>query len=178
MSGVYRMNRTQNSVGRINTRRVDAVKAKTDQLTFTQTNKVDAYLTQTAAQITAAVSGSSITQIRGNSWNFNITSLTLDSNKIQLVIKRTVGNEDSESILFIDTTGLLVINGAVAPDATKASLTYTGTTLTVVAAASVTAQLPAGDWKYGIQSISALGVVSEIYNGTFTITADTAKATE
>ena len=160
---------------------VDAVKVKTDQLTFTQTNKVDAYLTQTAAQITAAVSGSTITQIRGDTWNFDIPDLTLDSNKIQLAVKRTAGNADSESLVFIDTdTGLLYINGVLATVAqnAKASLSYTGTTLTVEVDADIVALLPVGDWKYGIQSVSAAGVVSEIYQGTFTITADIARATE
>ena len=138
----------------------------------------DRTLTQTATSITAAVSGSSITDIRGNSWDIDIASLTLDSNQIQFAIKKTVGNEDSEALLFVDTdTGLLIVNGAAATDATQASLTYTGTTLTIDVDAEITALLPVGDWKYGIQSITAGGVVSEIYGGTFAITADVAKAT-
>ena len=138
-------------------------------------------LTQTATSITAAVSGSSITDIRGNTWDIDVTSLTLDSNLIQFAIKRTPGNTDAQSLLFIDTdTGLLYINGASATVAqnAKASLTYTGTTLTIAVDADITALLPVGDWDYGIQSITAGGVVSEIYGGTFTITADIAKATE
>ena len=135
-------------------------------------------LTQSATSITAAVSGSSITDIRGNSWDIDVADLTLDANKIQFAIKKTVGNEDSEALLFVDTdTGLLIVNGAAATDATQASLTYTGTTLTIETDAEITALLPVGDWRYGIQSITAGGVVSEIYGGTFTITADISKAT-
>ena len=159
---------------------VDAVKVKTDQLTFTQTNKVDAYLTQTAAQITAAVSGSSITDIRGNTWDIDVASLTLDSNKIQFTIKRELGDTDAESLLLVDTTtGLLYINGVAATLAQNAdaSLSYTGTTLTIAVDASITALLPIGSWRYGIQSVTAAGVVSEPYGGTFVITADAVRAT-
>jgi hypothetical protein len=53
-----------------------------------------------------------------------------------------------------------------------------GTTLTVTVDASITAQLPTGNHHYGIQSVTAAGVVAESYGGTFTITADTVRATE
>ena len=136
-------------------------------------------LTMTATEITAAVSGSSITQIRGDSWDIDIADLTLDSNKIQFAIKRNSMQDDDDALLLIDTdTGLLRVNGAEATDATKASLSYTGTTLTVTVDPDITAALPYGTWDYGIQSIAAAGTVLEPYGGDFVITADIVKATE
>jgi len=58
----------------------------------------------------------------------------------------------------------------------KASLDYTGTTLTVVVDAVITAQLAPGAWSYGIQSLDGSGDVTESYGGTFTITADIVRA--
>ena len=136
-------------------------------------------LTQSATSITAAVSGSSITDIRGNSWDIDVADLTLDANKIQFAIKKTPGNADSEALLLVDTdTGLLVYNGATATDATKASLSYAGTTLTVTVDAEISALLAVGTWQYGIQQITAGGVVTEPYQGDFTISNDIVRATE
>jgi hypothetical protein len=189
---------------------IDAIKAKTDELTFTEANKVDANatvdaeavadaiepliptadniwsatsrtLTQTATEITSSISGSSITQVRGNTWSFGITGVTLDSNKQQFAIKRNASQPDADAILLIDSeTGLLRLNGAAATEAqqAKASLSYAGTTLTVTVDADIVAALPAGSFDYGIQSITAAGVVAEPYSGTFTITADIVRATE
>jgi len=140
---------------------------------------VDSVKTWTAANISSSVTSGAITQIRGNTWDFEIPDLTLDSNLIQLAIKETKLDADAQALLLIDTaTGLLYVNGAAASDATKASLSYVGTTLTVTVDASITAQLPTGNHHYGIQSVTAAGVVSESYGGTFTITADTVRATE
>jgi predicted DNA-binding ArsR family transcriptional regulator len=136
-------------------------------------------LTQSATEVTAAVSGSSITQIRGNSWSIEITGVTLDSNKQQFMLKKSSGSSDDNAVLFIDSeTGLLTVNGVTATDATKASLSYVGTTLTVTVDASITAQLPAETLDYGIQSVTAAGAVSELYSGDFVITADIVRATE
>jgi len=134
-------------------------------------------LTQSATSITAAVSGSSITDIRGNDWDIDVTSLTLDSNLIQFTIKRSYEDADAAALLMIDTdTGLLYLNGA-AGTAGDGSLSYAGTTLTIVTKASATAQLPPGTYVYGIQSITAAGAVAESYGGTFVITADRVRAT-
>jgi hypothetical protein len=140
---------------------------------------VDSVKTWTAANISASVTSGKITQIRGNTWDFEIPDLTLDSNLIQLAIKETKLDADAQALLLIDTaTGLLYVNGAPASDATKASLSYVGTTLTVTVDASITAQMSTGNHHYGIQSVTAAGVVAESYGGTFTITADTVRATE
>jgi hypothetical protein len=155
-----------------------AIKDKTDDLTFTVANKVDAYITWAAADISASITAGAISQIRGNDWDIDIEDLTLDSNLIQVVIKRSDTYSDAQALLFIDTdTGLITVNGAAATDAAQASLSYSGTTLTVAVGAAITALLPIGTWVYGIQSITAGGVVSEVYGGSFEITADKVWAT-
>jgi hypothetical protein len=134
-------------------------------------------LTQTATSITSSVSGSTITDVRGDSWDIDITDLTLDSNKQQFAIKRHAGDADSAALLLVDSdTGLLYINGA-AGTAGDASLSYAGTTLTLTVKPAATAQLPSGNHVYGIQSVTAAGVVNEAYGGTFTVQADVVKAT-
>jgi len=134
-------------------------------------------LTQSATSITSAVSGDSITDIRGNSWSIDVEDLTLDNNLIQFSIKYLKSEEDSKAILMIDTTtGLLYLNGA-AGTAGDGSLSYVGTTLTITVKASATAQLPCGNYYYGIQSISAANTVAESYGGLFVITEDVVRAT-
>jgi len=133
-------------------------------------------LTMTATEIASAVSGSNISAVRGNTWTLVIPDLTLDDNDIQFVLKVDKKHTDAKALLFIDKTGLLILDGNEATLA-DATLTYVGTTLTITIEASVTAQLPAGSFDYGIQSISAAGVVLEPYMGTLTVIADTARAT-
>lgn len=162
---------------------LDAIKGAgwTDEDLVAIKAAVDSVKTWTAANISASVTSGKITQIRGDTWDFEIPDLTLDGNLIQLAIKETKLEADAQALLLIDTaTGLLYVNGAEVgvEDQGKASLSYAGTTLTVKVDASITAQLPTGNHHYGIQSVTAAGVVSESYGGTFTITADTVRATE
>lgn len=134
-------------------------------------------LTQTATSITSSISGSTITDVRGDTWSIDITDLTLDSNKQQFAIKRHAGDADSAALLFVDSDdGLLYINGA-AGTAGDASLSYAGTTLTLTVKPAATATIPTGTHLYGIQSVTAAGVVNEAYGGTFTVQADVVKAT-
>lgn len=133
-------------------------------------------LTQTATSISAAVSGSTITDVRGDTWSIPITDLTLDANKQQFVVKRNVQDADTASLLFVDSaTGLIYINGA-AGTASDASLVYAGTTLTLTVKPGATAQLPVGTFHYGIQSVTAAGAVEEPYGGIFTISGDYVRA--
>lgn len=187
---------------------IAAIQEKTEQLTFTAPNKVDASadvvlspeaienmasaiteeiwssskrtLTQSPAEIIATVLGAGITQIRGNSWAVQLTGVELGSIQ-QLAIKHSAKQSDSAALLFVDSVnGLTVLNGVAqdGEDSSKASLTYDGTILTLTVDASITAQLPAGSLKYGIQSISNNGIVSEPYGGTFHVLADIVRATE
>lgn len=138
-------------------------------------------LTMTPAQVLAYISQTSITQVRGNTWTIALTDLTLDANLIQFAIKRHTLDTDAQALLMIDTTiGLLYINGVEATVAqqAKASLSYVGTTLTITVYAEITAQLPVGLWRYGIQSVTAAGVVTEPYGGVFIVSSDIVRATD
>jgi len=134
-------------------------------------------LTQSATSITSAVSGSSITQTRGDSWDFDIDDVTLDANKQQFFIKNNKDDADSASLLAIDSTGLLILNGSDDVSAGDASLSYAGTTLTVTVKGSITAQLSAGTFYYGIQYVTAGDITKENYAGVFIITKDIVRAT-
>jgi hypothetical protein len=126
-----------------------------------------------------AVSGSSITDVRGSSWSIEITDLTLDSNKQQFMIKRRTQDADADALLLVDSaTGLKTLNGvSTGLTAADATLVYVGTTLTLTVKASVTALLPVGVWKYGVQYVTAAGLVEEPYGGNFTISADVVRLT-
>lgn len=152
----------------------DEIYADTPSLVWAYASRT---LTQSASEILASVSGTSITAIRGNTWDIEITGVTLDANKQQFAIKYTNLDTDAESILLIDSiTGLIYLNGAPATDPTAASLSYIGTTLKIKVDASIAAQLPTGIFPYGIQSITVAGVVVESYSDTFTIISDTVRA--
>jgi hypothetical protein len=187
------------------------IQAVTDQFVFTTPNRVDASadvdvqavadaiepliptpeniwqyakrtLTMTPAEVLAYISQTSITQMRGNTWEFELTDVTLTGDKQQFIIKRHTSQPDEDAILFVDDdTGLLIVNGAEAEDETQADLDYTGTTLALKLDAMITAQLPAGNYIYGVQTVSADSeetIVSEAYGGVFTIAADVVRATE
>jgi len=139
----------------------------------------DRTLTQSATSIISAVTGSSISDVRGSSWSIEITDLTLDANKQQFMIKRNDKEPDSTALLLVDSeTGLLTLNGVSSGlTAADATLVYAGTTLTLTVKASVTAQLPEGTLRYGVQYVTAAGLVEEPYGGNFTITADVVRLT-
>jgi hypothetical protein len=140
-------------------------------------SSTDRTLTQSATSVTSSVSGSEITDVRGDSWSIDVTGLTLDANKQQFSIKRYSSDADTAALLLVDSaTGLLYLNGA-AGTAGDGSLVYAGTTLTITVKASATAQLPTGTFHYGIQSVSAAGSVNEAYGGDFVIQDDYVRAT-
>jgi hypothetical protein len=144
-----------------------------------------------AINLDESITEGTIVQIRGNSWTIAIDDLILSDHKQQFAIKYThlnaaikppsppwtVAYPDADSLIFIDSdTGLLYLNGVAAADPTLGSLAYVGTTLTVTLDPAVTSLLAPGTYTFGIQSVDALGVVSETYGGTFTITADVVRS--
>ena len=135
----------------------------------------DRTLTQSAQSVIAAVTGSSITQVRGDTWDITLTGLTLDENLIQFAIKRKKSDADKHALVFMDNkTGLLYLNGEKAT-ANKRSLEYQGTSLRIRLAASEAAKLDDGKFPYGIQSISADETVLEPYAGDFILLPDTVR---
>ena len=142
-------------------------------------------LTMTAPEIIASVSGSNITQVRGNSWGFDIPNVTLYTHKQQFAIKKNSGDTDDEALFFVDSvSGLLVLNGVVITDPADralASLVYTDAThkARVTVDPSISAQLAAKERDWGLQSVNTTtGAVTEPYMGTFNITADIVRASE
>jgi hypothetical protein len=140
---------------------------------------ITAIATWSSAAISKSYTAGAISDIRGSSWSIAMTGLTLDATKQQFVIKHKTTNQDADAILFVDSaTGLITVNGvSTGLTAGDATLVYAGTTLTLTLKASVTALLPPGTWHYGIQYVTAAGLVEEPYGGDFTITADIVKAT-
>jgi len=158
-----------------------AGKALSDILTDTGTDipaLIAALSAWQATNVTSSVASGSITDVRGSSWSIAIEDLTLDSNKQQFAIKRHAGDADAQALLLVDSaTGLLTLNGvSTGLTAADASLVYSGTTLTLTVKAHITAQLPDGAWKYGIQYVTAAGLVEEPYGGTFTVSPDVVRA--
>lgn len=145
----------------------------------TLSDQMDGIATWSSAAISASYTAGAISDIRGSSWSIAMTDLTLDSNKQQFSIKRRATDQDADAILFVDSaTGLITLNGvSTGLTAADATLVYAGTTLTLTLKANVTAQLPVGVWHYGIQYVTAAGLVEEPYGGTFTVTADIVRAT-
>jgi len=169
------------AIDRAGTEKLEDVSDIAETTDLTSSSDVWTYgsrtLTQSATSVIAAVSGDSITQIRGDSWDFDIDDLTLDTNKQQFTIKKAHDDADGAALLMLDSaTGLLILNGSTDVTASNGSLSYAGTTLTPVAAASVTAQLPKGTYVYNIQYVTAAAVVKEPYGGKFIITPDGVRA--
>jgi hypothetical protein len=144
-----------------------------------------------AINLDESITAGEIIQIRGNSWSFAIDDLTLSENKQQFAIKYThlsapihqspaswrSSSPDADSLIFIDSdSGLLYLNGVQAADSSLGSLTYVGSTLTITLSAAATYLLTPGTYIFGIQSVDALGFVSEAYGGTFTILADVVRS--
>jgi hypothetical protein len=144
-----------------------------------------------AVNIDESITEGNIIMIRGNSWTIAIADLTLDVNKQQFAIKYThlsapihqspsswrSSSPDADSLIFIDSdTGLLYLNGVTAADSSLGSLSYVGTTLTITLSPAATYLLAPGTYIYGIQSVTALGVVTEAYGGTFTILPDVVRS--
>jgi hypothetical protein len=158
-----------------------AGKALSDILTDTGTDipaLIAALSAWQASAVTSAVSSGTITDVRGSSWSIAIEDLTLDSNKQQFAIKRNAGDLDAQALLLVDSaTGLLTLNGVSSGlTAGDASLVYAGTTLTLTVKPNITAQIPSGAWKYGVQYVTAAGLVEEPYGGTFTVSPDVVRA--
>jgi hypothetical protein len=144
-----------------------------------------------AINLDESITEGEIIQIRGNSWTIAIDDLILSINKQQFAIKYThlsapihqspsswrSSSPDADSLIFIDSdTGLLYLNGVSAADPSLGSLSYVGTTLTVTLSPAATYLLTPGTYTFGIQSVDALGYVSEAYGGTFIILADVVRS--
>jgi hypothetical protein len=146
-------------------------------------------LTQTLAQIIAALSGTSITIQRGDT--FSITP-TVTSNtgyvSIDFTVKRSKSDPDEDALVCIRKNasgvgdGLLYINSLTPTDA---GLTSAAGTITVVSATSITIALSAAatkqlpellDGYYDVQYIFPLSVVNTVASGKCVIDEDVRQA--
>jgi hypothetical protein len=134
-------------------------------------------LTQTAAQITAILSGSTITAQRGDTLTATITTLgsLAGRTKLWFTVKESKADADSASIIQIEeTVGLVYFNGA-AGTAGNGSLTVddeaAGDITVVLAAADADDLEVRGALYYDVQMLSAAGVTT-LTSGTFSVEAD------
>ena len=139
-------------------------------------------LTQTAASVVAAVSGSDITAHRGDTLTANLTGLGNISTRTKLyfTVKGDKSDLDSGAVIQLEeTAGLTVLNGAVYATVTDGSLVVTNETtgaVTITIKPAVTDDLSGRGLYYDIQMLTAAGVVTTLTNGEFDITEDVTRA--
>lgn len=145
-------------------------------------------LTQTAAEVTEAVSGSTLTIARGDTWSATLTGLAANTGyvSIDLTVKSDLDDDDDDAILKIRlnapsaSDGLLYLNGAapVAPVvSTDGTITVnSATSITVALAARATDDLvPQDGLYYDIQYVFATSVQT-VTEGICNITADVTRS--
>lgn len=123
-------------------------------------------LTMTAAAITAALSGSTLTIRRGDTVTISITGLgnITSRTKLWFTVKESENDADTASIIqIIEGTGLVYLNGAAAT-AAQGSLVVTDATagnVTITLAAAATEDLELSSrLYYDLQYLSAAGVTT------------------
>lgn len=139
-------------------------------------------LTQTAAQIAAAVNGSSITIMRGDTLSASLTGIGAITGytTLDFMVKKQKSDLDTSAIIHIRKNasavndGLIRING-VAGTAGNGSITLNDQALgniTIALIASETAKLiPGLGYYYDIQKITGV-TVTTMSEGTFNVTPD------
>lgn len=143
-------------------------------------------LTQSAASVISAISGSEITAYRGTTWSIALTGLgniTGYTNLWFAIKQSSIYNTDNESIVLIGVnSGLTRINGAAYATTSDGSITINDATagditITLKPAASSLLKVQS-DLDYGIKWINASGGEYQLSDGTqkFNITADNPRA--
>ncbi len=138
-------------------------------------------LTQSAASVAAAVAGSAITILRGDTLTVNLTGLGDISARTELwaTFKTDTRHTDAQSLIQIveGATGLAYLNGA-AGTAVQGSITVTDEAtgaLTIALAAAASDDLPIVGGFYDIQMLTASGVTT-LTSGDFSVTADVTRS--
>lgn len=144
-------------------------------------------LTQSGTEITAVVSGDSITIHRGDTLSASLTGFGSLSGYVSLdfTVKRAVSQADTESIILIRKNasgtgdGLLYLNGTVAGTPGNGSITIDDASagdITIALDEVETDDLqPATNMRYDVQVITATGVTT-LRSGTCNVTADVRRA--
>jgi hypothetical protein len=139
-------------------------------------------LTQSAASVTATVTGSTITAQRGDSLSISLTDVgaLTGYSKVYFTVKRDTADADTASIIQIEkTAGLKYLNGAAGTPA-NGSLTIVDEAsgdITIALDEVETAKLDPGVYSYDVQVVRTAGSVSTLTAGTFEVAADVTRAT-
>jgi hypothetical protein len=137
-------------------------------------------LTQSAASVTAAVSGSTITIHRGDSLSASLTGLgnISDRSKLWFTVKDDKGDPDIRSIIQIEeSAGLQYLNaGDASARSANGSITVDDEIsgdITIVLEKSETDDLSVqSNIYYDVQVLTEAGIVTTLTSGTCNVTAD------
>ena len=138
-------------------------------------------LTQSAEQVAAAVSGSSITITRGDTVTVSLTGLgsLAGRSKLYSAFKTNKGLADSQATMLIEeTAGITVLNGATHTATTDVTLTVMDEVvgnITFVFKPPVSSLLPVEGGYYDVQMVTAAGVVTTVTGSTYQVSADVAR---
>jgi hypothetical protein len=141
-------------------------------------------LTQTASQIATAISGSTVTVHRGDSFSGTLTVADYTGySKLWLTVKKHAGLADTASTIQIvlsspgaGTDGLLYLNGASATAAQGSLVAASTTSVTIAIDEVATAVLEVRSYKYDVQAMVGTDIHT-IGQGTWTVEADYTLAT-
>lgn len=143
-------------------------------------------LTQSAAQVAAAVQGSTVTVTRGDNWSIPLTDLGSLSDYVSLdfTVKLHDEDTDTEAILRVRNNfsgsgdGLLRLNAGVVTAPANGSLTINDINagdITLALTAAEAAKIDPGVLLYDVQKITASGVIT-MTAGVFVVEADITRA--
>mgnify|MGYP000917700504 FL=1 len=155
---------------------LNAIKAKTDALDVS------------SVTVVAAVNGSTITVLRGDTLSADIADLGSLENYVSLdfTVKRSTYESDDDAIVRVRKNasgtgdGLLRLNGAAHTTGTDGSITITDAAtgdITIMLKAGVTDDLMPGSYVYDVQLIEA-AKVSTLTSGSLVITGDVTRLVE
>lgn len=138
-------------------------------------------LTQGAASVTAAVTGSSVTVYRGTRWSIALTGLPTNTGYTAILfsVKRFDSDTDADAIFQVrTTTGLTAFDGAPTVTAGQAAITVNSSTaITITAEAATTQYATPGVYSYGVKYFDGSGFPSQAsIGGTFRVVGDIPKA--
>ncbi len=141
-------------------------------------------LTQGAASVVAAVTGSSVTVYRGTRWSIPLTGLPSNTGYTSILFSvKPDDGLDSAAICTVRKNasgtgdGLIYFTGATVVAAQASITVVSATALTIIVEAATTVYASPGSWRYGIKYLDASGYPSQAsIGGVLTVVADIPKA--
>jgi hypothetical protein len=144
-------------------------------------------LTQSAAAVTAAVSGSDLTILRGDTFTAAITGLGSIANRSKLWFTIKASKDDTDEAALVNillttpaagTDGLQTLNGATGTAAQGSIVVDNETTgaITITIDDAATVSLIPQDAVYDIQVLRTTGAVNTLTEGDAEITGDVTRA--